>query len=339
MKRVIATASTRVDLAGGTLDLWPIHQLLPEKATVNFSVSIPAVAEVSAADQCELVSEDQNLHLRGSFEQLIEDRQLPLLAGLLKEFWGLHLPPVSIRTRAKSPAGAGLGGSSCLAMATAKALVELRVLCGDTQIAWEESNIVERVRDIEAVVIQAPTGIQDYWGGIRGGLSIIEYPPGQPRVTTIRSRIYQELSDAALLVYCGKSRASAMNNLAIFQAFLSGDVTVVEHLRSIGQLSKIAAGAALVGDFHGLIGASRTEWDIRRELWPGVVTEETNAIDQAAMNAGAYFSRVCGAGGGGVVAVFCPTELKPSIAEACSRAGGQVLPMGTVASPLSCKNA
>ena len=35
-----ATAPTRVDLAGGTIDIWPLYLFHPGATTVNFAVSL-----------------------------------------------------------------------------------------------------------------------------------------------------------------------------------------------------------------------------------------------------------------------------------------------------------
>jgi D-glycero-alpha-D-manno-heptose-7-phosphate kinase len=55
-------------------------------------------------------------------------------------------------------------------------------------------------------------------------------------------------------------------------------------------------------------------------LWPAIETEETRKIDQLAISEGAMFSRVCGAGGGGVMVVFCE-ENKDKVVEKLKRAG------------------
>src|SRR4029079_972385 len=41
-----ASAPARVDLAGGTLDLWPLHVLHPGSVTVNLAISLRAGCRV-----------------------------------------------------------------------------------------------------------------------------------------------------------------------------------------------------------------------------------------------------------------------------------------------------
>jgi len=51
MKKVIVRAPVRADLAGGTLDLWPIYLFHPGSRTVNVAISFYAESEVVETDQ------------------------------------------------------------------------------------------------------------------------------------------------------------------------------------------------------------------------------------------------------------------------------------------------
>ncbi len=54
-------------------------------------------------------------------------------------------------------------------------------------------------------------------------------------------------------------------------------------------------------------------------------TEETRRLEKAAMTAGAYFSRICGAGGGGAMVFFCPVEARQAVIQSLSKTGGKIL--------------
>ena len=49
MNKVIVRAPVRADLAGGTLDLWPLYLFHPGSRTVNVAISFYAESEVSEA--------------------------------------------------------------------------------------------------------------------------------------------------------------------------------------------------------------------------------------------------------------------------------------------------
>ena len=179
MFQVTAKCPTRIDLAGGTLDLWPLYHQLLEKSTVNLGITLHAETRLSSNDSREFsfVSADQNLKISGSYEELAGATKLPLLSLFLKSLWTADMPPISLEVSAKSPKGAGLGGSSALAVSLCSAFFKARELFGIVEENSEEQ-IVAFCSDLESKLIKSPTGVQDYWGAIRGGLNLISYPFG-----------------------------------------------------------------------------------------------------------------------------------------------------------------
>ena len=67
------------------------------------------------------------------------------------------------------------------------------------------------------------------------------------------------------------------------------------------------------------------EWENRKGLAPGVTTPEIDAILAAARDAGAYGGKVCGAGGGGCLFCLGEPERIPAIREAIAARGGRLL--------------
>lgn len=332
-----ASAPTRIDLAGGTIDLWPIHQLLDEKATVNCAVTLPAQVDItpSADGLFTLHSVDQKIEMRGTFEECVATTKLPLLGLFLQVWWSNKLPPLHIRTEAKSPAGAGLGGSSCLAVTLGGALMNAKAILTKNKEKLDEQRLVQTASDIEAKLIHAPTGIQDYWGAVRGGLNIIEFPAGGVTVQTHNradkspaGAVSRRLENELILCFSGKSRQSAINNWEIFKRVFDGDRELIKKLSAIGSVARQCADAVRQGDYDGMVAASAKEWKLRCELWPNIHTDETKRQADAAIAAGAKVARVCGAGGGGVLAVLAPSGSLDRVGKALEGAGGTVLAAG-----------
>lgn len=327
MRPLMSTAPTRIDLAGGTLDLWPIHQLLDERVTVNIGITLNADVRIAVSEdgKYHLLSEDQNLRVSGSWNEVTAaNHKLILPALLLRNVWSEDLLPVTLKMKAKSPAGAGLGGSSSLAMSI------LNVLFGARK-AWyaegfpSEAEMVAVAQDTEARIIHAPTGVQDYWGAVRGRLNILEFPAGRTKVTTIDVKHLTALADNLIVCYSGQARASALNNWQIFKRVFDGDKAFLAKFAEIGRLACQCAEALRSSDFDAAMQASQREWALRTSLWPDIETDQTKRLSQAAESAGATLSRVCGAGGGGVMAVFSPLEKRQAVIEALQKQGGQVL--------------
>ena len=83
-----------------------------------------------------------------------------------------------------------------------------------------------------------------------------------------------------------------MNNWQIFKNVFDGDKETVSILSEIGlRLQSWSSSKRWRCD--GCFEMSRQEWEVRKKPWAGIETKETKAIDQAAVSAGALFSRVC----------------------------------------------
>ncbi len=322
--RIISRAPTRIDLAGGTLDLWPIHHLLPKKATVNFGITLDAEVTCTFQDHFQLVSHDQVITQTGSFDEIINQPKLPIISILLEAFWSPKNPPLKIETRALSPAGAGLGGSSCLGIALAGALNHLRHQLGHHQLL-DQQHLVRLVQDAESRLIKAPTGVQDYWGAVRGHINIIEFPFGSVEVETVSNNLLDELNQWLIVVYSGQSRASAINNWEIFKKLYDGDKDLLAKFVDIGALAFACGDAIKRQSLKEALLFSQKEWELRQTLWPLIETAVTKKIDQAAKKSGALFTRVCGAGGGGVMGVFAPPDRHHAVKREVQEAGGIVL--------------
>jgi D-glycero-alpha-D-manno-heptose-7-phosphate kinase len=318
-EKTIYRSPTRVDLCGGTLDLWPIHQVLPPSATVNVAVSLWAEVEIESSSQTEFISTDQNLSKTyRSLDTAIQDsNHLPLVslicAQVPEEF---RHENIRIQTKALSPAGAGLGGSSCLAVTLLSALRDFFSLP-----PLEDHTLVQTCQDLEARLIHTPTGVQDYWGALRGGLNILQYPPGGVEVKTLP--IPSQLNQHMLLVHSGQSRASAINNWEVFKAVFNRDKKVIGYLSEIADIS--LAASTQIDHLPSLLKLVEKEWQLRCQLWPDITTPQTRHVDALCLEAGCLFTRVCGAGGGGVLAVFFNQDSPEAMTTKLKAKGLQVL--------------
>src|ERR1700681_1896777 len=174
--RIESRSPTRVDLAGGTLDIWPLYLFHEGAVTVNCAITRYASCVIEAASEKSrriiLVSRDtKRKESFASLEALCRAKRykLPLLAHLVRVFRptvGFTLP-----TDSEAPAGAGIGGSSAMAVAICAALDRFTG-AGKSKEDW-----IHISRDAEAVVICVPTGTQDHYPPAFGGAAAIELPP------------------------------------------------------------------------------------------------------------------------------------------------------------------
>src|SRR5436305_13543933 len=125
---ITSKAPCRVDMAGGTVDIWPLYLFHAGAVTVNFAVSRYASCTLRTRDDAKLVFQSRDLKVTESFESLDQLRaakryKLPLLAQLVRYF--APTMGIELDTDSEAPAGAGIAGSSTLIIAVASVLNRL----------------------------------------------------------------------------------------------------------------------------------------------------------------------------------------------------------------------
>jgi len=167
-----ASAPARVDLAGGTLDLWPLHVLHPGSVTVNLAIDLRARCRVRAAVGGFRVTVPELGYERTVQEpaRLLADPRSALAGAMLE---ALEIDePREIELSSDVPFGSGLGGSSALTVAMAAALA------ASVERAFDGDSRVEFVRDVETRVLGKPAGTQDYYPPLSGGVHTLRFHPG-----------------------------------------------------------------------------------------------------------------------------------------------------------------
>jgi D-glycero-alpha-D-manno-heptose-7-phosphate kinase len=321
MSRAAASAPSRIDLAGGTIDIWPLYLLHDGAMTVNVSIELRARVEArsGSAGRVELISRDRGQRAVRSMTRPVRvGEKLELLARLASTLGPRR--GVRLVSSCEAPAGSGLGGSSTLAIAAGAALTRLsgRRLDGATLIPF--------IRDEEVKVIRIPAGIQDYYPAYYGGAMALHLEAGGVRREPIPI-------DAGLfasrVVLCdsGKSRASGMSNWDMIRRRISGERRVARHMQAIVDAASAMRCALLASDWDAAGEALDAEGRARRGLSSLVETPRIAVLMRAARRAGAIGGKVCGAGGGGCVAFIVRAGRREDVEAALSKAGGRVLPV------------
>jgi D-glycero-alpha-D-manno-heptose-7-phosphate kinase len=315
--RISASAPTRIDLAGGTIDIWPLYLFHPGAQTLNAAISLRARAwiEPRPDERVDLLSEDTDRTVNLSFDQLPDDETLPLLARLVHRF-GVH--GIRLTTRGESPAGAGIAGSSALNVAVCGALAAHR---GDERTP---EALLEIAKDVEAQVIKVPTGLQDYRPAMYGGIAALELHAGETRRVPLDVDP-RELERRIVLCYTGEPRNSGTNNWDITKRHLDGDRHIFDCFERIRDTAAAMREALTRGDWDETAVCLATEWENRKRLAPGVTTAAIDALIARATSAGATAAKVCGAGGGGCLFCLAPPADVPKVREALADGGASIL--------------
>lgn len=318
MNKVIVRAPVRADLAGGTLDLWPLYLFHPGSRTVNVAISFYAESEVSETGDSgiEVHLTDQQYRQRyPSLAEMANDPKVSLLYRLLEHF---KLTGIKIVTRTDAPRGSGLGGSSALAITLVRAFSEM---AGQPV---EGEDLIALVRDLETRLLGIPAGIQDYYPPVFGGLGSLHLNPGRPARHALSASVH-DLAAHMLLHYTGIAHFSGTNNWEMYKRHLDGKKKVQKGFRAIAEISIEMERALDAGNWEAAGAALGKEWEARKALIDGISTPEIDAAIDAAKGAGAWAGKVCGAGGGGCIVFLFPPEKREDIVRALASVPGRVL--------------
>ena len=318
-RRLTASAPTRIDLAGGTIDIWPLYLFHDGATTLNAAISLRAHVELEArADGgIELRSIDTNRTVTaGTWNELDGDSDLTLLALLSRHY---QLRDATLTTRGESPAGAGIAGSSALNIAVCGALARW------TSTSEDAEHLLRVAKNVECQTIRVPTGVQDYRPAMFGGIASVELRADGVRRTALDVDP-RDLERRIVLAYTGAPRNSGTNNWEITKRHIDGDRHVFDCFERIRDTAAAMRAALADGDWDEVGRQIATEWENRKRLAPGVTTPVIDDLMARAAAAGATAAKVCGAGGGGCLFCYGPPQAREPIADALARGGARVLP-------------
>ena len=313
-----SSAPTRIDLAGGTLDIWPLYLFHQRAQTLNAAISLRAYCSIRPRSdtRISIVSEDTGVRVEaGHWSELRDNHDLKLLGHLLHYFQAEGL---ELRTRSDSPFGAGIAGSSALNIAVCGALA-----------AWCERELsddllMQIAQNVEAQVIDVPTGVQDYRPALYGGISAVELNvDGVRRVALPVAPA--ELQARLVLAYTNASRNSGINNWEMTKRHIDGDAQVQHRFARIRDIAGEMRAALEARDWPAVGRHVADEWENRKGLAPGVTTPAIDSMLAAASAAGASGGKVCGAGGGGCLFCIGEPEAVPAIRKALADGGARLL--------------
>ena len=323
MKQIIASAPMRVDFAGGTIDLPPLFLFHFPAVTINAAVTIKATITIAHADRLTISSRDQNITASWESWEEIDWQDCPSLELVCRITKSFKPAPVLIEIASEAPAGSGLGGSSVIAIALTTALATF------TEKSLKKPQLIEYAKSIETQAIKVPTGYQDYWGAVYGGLRAYQINlDGSLLATTLCSEEFQAtLESYMMLVYVGKPHFSGTNNWELFKQHIDGINNVPTFFEKLKQNALTMQSALQAEDIKAVAAALNQDWQTRKTMLPTMTTPEIEQLTQQVMNEGALAARVCGAGAGGCVLLLVEPTKKKAILETIKALKMQYLPM------------
>lgn len=319
---ITSSAPPRVDLAGGTIDIWPLYLFHPGATTVNFALSLHAKCRIETRDDGRIILESRDRKVvfetdLAKLEDLLLEERLELISKLVHFFkptTGFHLVAESA-----APAGAGLGGSSALAIACIGALNRL---VGNR---YDERKFVTIAANVESTVIKVPAGFQDYYPPLYGGVSAVHFRPDGIEREALDINT-DELQRRVAICYTGEPRLSGINNWEIYKRHIDGDSELFTLFDGIRDSARNMREALLADDWARVAQVMRNAYPNRKRLAPTITTPQMDMLVEKALANGAEAAKVCGAGGGGCIAFLCEAGRRADVERALSaEEGAEVL--------------
>jgi D-glycero-alpha-D-manno-heptose-7-phosphate kinase len=346
--KITETAPCRIDLAGGTLDLWPLYAQLGPIEVNHVAIKIFAKTQLEykkSKSPLEINIESLDLNSQKTFSSLADlgsslkqtPQTLPLrwiCRIVFAELSALKKVPtgtLKIICSSETPPGSGLGGSSVLGVSIVNALRKaFKNSPLKKQTVWEK---LLWIRDLESQEIETPAGEQDYLPALAGGMLNFKLGPGLRQAHRLPDSIAKKLCSRLALLYTGKPHHSGLNNWSVFKAYTEKDPLVKSSLESIRHISEKLSESLRnppknfwTEVFPSLLNE---EWMERQKLSPSICPQVLKDAWSFGMSLGAVARKACGAGGGGCLLLYFadPAERDKAIATAFPNSDWKWLPV------------
>lgn len=240
-----------------------------------------------------------------------EEIQHPIAREALKL---LGVAGVEAMTTADVLAGTGLGSSASFTVGLLNALYSYQ---GESRSPGE---LAKEAGYIERELAHEIAGKQDYYIAAHGGLLYIQFNSDESTtVEAINYRYLTELNDSLMLVYTGPRKEKAASILE--EQTTSPKLDALKEIKNLTLKLRSALIRSARPEVLGEI--LNKSWIIKRGLASGISTPEIDDYYSRALEAGAVGGKLCGAGGGGFLLLYCPKEKQEGVGEAL---GLQVMP-------------
>lgn len=322
-----ARAPLRLGLAGGGTDVSPYCDT-HGGYVLNATIDRYAYAVIKSLDESVVrfvATDQQEEKVRPASVPYALNGKLDLHKAvynyMVQHYNGGKPIPMELSTFCDAPAGSGLGSSSTLVVVMIRAFAEL------LNLPLDDYTIAHLAYRLERVDCGLQGGRQDQYSATFGGFNFMEFYADERAIINplrIKNWIICELEASLVLFFTGVSRESARIIADQSDNVKAGSVDALEAMHGIKREAFVMKECLLRGDFGGLVDSMRLGWDNKKRSAKTVSNPYINEIYDDAINAGALAGKVSGAGGGGFMLFFVPTEKRMDVVRALNKFEGQV---------------
>ncbi len=207
---------------------------------------------------------------------------------------------IEITTLADIPAkGTGLGSSSSVTVG----LLNVFYLYQSRPQPIER--LAKEACQIEIDILKKPIGKQDQYAAAFGNLNIIRFNPDETvtlEPLLIEDRVKNALETNLMLIYTGVTRKSS-DILSQQKDNIGHHLSILDEMKAMVDEGKNHLLQGRLDEFGKLLHRG---WELKRKLAEKVTNPQIEKMYQIALEAGVLGGKICGAGGGGFLLLYCP---------------------------------
>lgn len=297
---IIARAPVRISFVGGGTDLPSFYHISPGKV-ISTTIDKYVYVVINPIPLLE------GVHVRYSINENVTD---------IKKLKNNHVREALLDLKIKDnleigvfsdlPTGIGLGGSSSFTVALYKALFSYLGKFID------KNDLAEKACLLEMQLLKQPIGKQDQYAASIGGFNVYDFFTDEsvlvsPLFLDYKTRF--DLEEHLLLFYTGMSHSASTilreQNTKIKASF--------DLYRKMVKNVDIFQNLIIKGDFSKAGSFLHENWLIKKSLATGISNSTVDQFYETGMQEGAWGGKILGAGGGGCVLFFTPTDKKKAV--------------------------
>ena len=212
---------------------------------------------------------------------------------------------IEVDVSSDAPPGSGLGGSSALVTAIVAGLAALDGRSYSREEVARLSTVIERED------LRVAGGWQDQYATAFGGFNLIEFASAGVTVTPldlVPGRL-AELRGNLLLCYTGAVRTNLGLIDTQIRLFHEGREETIQGMKQLHEMAFEMRDALERGDLDALGRMLHEAYEAKKRMNPHIAEgTPIERLFEVAHDAGALGGKICGAGGGGFLLVYCPIE-------------------------------
>ena len=322
-----ARAPLRLGLAGGGTDVSPYCDV-HGGAVLNATIDRYAYAVIKPLNEPVLrfKAADRETEIEVDLEHDLDDHldhclHMAVYKEMIEKYNDGKRIALELSTIVDAPVGSGLGSSSTLVVVMIRAFVEL------LNAPLDDYDIAQLAFKIEREDCGLKGGRQDQFAATFGGFNYMEFYANNRSIINplrIKSSVINELESSLVLFYTGVSRESARIIADQSKNLKTGSEDALEAMHGIKQEAIMMKECLLKGDFSSYVGSMLFGWANKKKSAKTVSNPLIDEIYDSALDAGALAGKVSGAGGGGFMMFFVPTEKRMDVIRTLNQFDGEV---------------